>query len=136
MYQELQPLQGRKILIIDDSKDITSLLSDVFADVGAAVVQANTGQDAMRFLALSDFDLIILDMVMSQPDGWALLRYMQKRPSHLKHIIVLTANVYNHWVQETIKEYHLPCMYKPFELKDLIELACHVVSDTLSTTAA
>jgi DNA-binding NtrC family response regulator len=136
MHHEILPLSGRKVLVIDDSKDITSLLADVFADVGAGAVQANTGRDAMRFLALCEFDLIVLDMVMSQPDGWALLRYMRRKPSYLKHTIVLTANCYNQWVQDTIREYSLPCMYKPFDLKELLTLACHIVSDAMSTTAA
>jgi CheY-like chemotaxis protein len=90
----------------------------------------------MRFLALCEFDLIIMDMVMPQPDGWALLRYMRNKPSCLSHTIVLTGNCYNQWVQETVKEYNLPCIYKPFDLQDLVTLACQIASGAMSTTAA
>ena len=70
-------LNGKRVLVVDDSPEMTSLLAEVFADAGARVTQANRGQDAMDLLAADRFDLVLMDLTMPQPDGWRVLRFVR-----------------------------------------------------------
>jgi CheY-like chemotaxis protein len=116
-------LAGRKVLIVDDSIDITSLVADTFALVGSQTVQANNGTEAMGHLRAGGFAIVVLDMVMPQPDGWRVLELMRSRPDWLQRTIILTANRYDPRVAQAIRKYAVAHLFKPFQLTDLITMA-------------
>jgi CheY-like chemotaxis protein len=120
---EPQVLAGQKILIVDDLKDITSLMADTFALVGAQTVQVNNGTEAMGHLRAGGFAIVVLDMVMPQPDGWRVLEFMRSRPDWLQRTIILSANRYDPHVAQAIREYGVAHLFKPFLLTDLIAMA-------------
>lgn len=129
-------LAGRNVLVVDDSKDITSLVAETFALAGAHPIQVNSGKAAMIFLAAGGFDLVVLDLVMPQPDGWRVLQFMRSCPGWLKRTIVLTANKYDPRVAQAIQEYGVAHAFKPFVLTDLIDKACVLLAKVEYTAAA
>jgi len=135
-FGESQPLAGRRILIIDDSKDITSLVADTFSMAGAQSTQVNNGADAMMFLITGGFDLVVLDMMMPQPDGWRILQFMHEQPEWLRRTIILTAKRYDGCVAHAAEQYGVTVLYKPFLLTELIETACRLLASGERTTAA
>jgi CheY-like chemotaxis protein len=130
-------LDGRKILVVDDSTDMTSLLADVFADAGARVTEANGGEDAMRLMVAEDFDVIFLDLSMPDPDGWAVLQFMQAfHADLLPRTIVLTAHAYGRAEARWPKGIPTAYMLKPFLLTDLMAQACRAIAETGTSCAA
>jgi DNA-binding response OmpR family regulator len=122
-------LCGHKILVVDDSKDMTSLLADVFAEAGARVTEANRGEDAMSFIARGEFDVIFLDLTMPHPDGWKVLQFIRNAYPHmLSRTIVLTGQRYDQEAVDSLGDGHIACMFKPFLLTDLVSRACGVVA--------
>lgn len=79
-----------KILVVDDESRMRKLVSDFLVKSQYQVVEAENGQKALDiFFAENDIDLIILDVMMPQMDGWQVcreIREMSKVP-----IIMLTA---------------------------------------------
>ncbi len=64
-----EPLQGRKILVVDDEEDVRTFLITVFEDAGAEVVSASDGDEAIAMAVEHQPDLISLDLSMPGKDG-------------------------------------------------------------------
>ncbi len=78
-----------KILVIDDDTTLTDLLSTLLATHGFEIVTANYGQIGVELAQSTNPDLIILDLMMPDQDGWQTcqtIRAFSKAP-----VIVLSA---------------------------------------------
>jgi CheY-like chemotaxis protein len=65
------PLQGLRLLVIEDDEAILASLSDLLRDEGATLATAANGRDALATLRTSEPpDLILLDLMMPVMDGW------------------------------------------------------------------
>ena len=63
-------MQGKKILIIDDDFHINQLVQATFAEQGAEVVTAVNGQEGLRQFSTHKPDLVIIDLMLPEMDGW------------------------------------------------------------------
>ena len=70
----------KKILIIDDEKDIRFLLSSILSDEGYETLQAGTIEDAELEIDINDFNLAIVDISLNdkKKDGIYLLKKIKK----------------------------------------------------------
>ena len=68
----------KKILIVDDEPDIVNLLKYNLETEGYDVVSANNGKAALE-KAREHPDLIVLDVMMPQMDGWEVIRQLKKK---------------------------------------------------------
>jgi len=81
-----------KILVVDDNPSKLAALEAVLAPLSLEVVPVRSGREALRVLLRQDFALILLDVRMTEMDGFetaALIR--QRRVSEHTPIIFLTA---------------------------------------------
>jgi DNA-binding response OmpR family regulator len=81
----------KTILVVDDEKRILSLLKAYLEGQGFRVVTAANGQDALYIARQEKPDLIILDLMMPEMDGYEFMR--QHRKERETPIILLTAKV-------------------------------------------
>lgn len=77
------------ILIVDDDKDIVNLLSDILEDEGYKADKCYNGGDALHKINNSNYDLIILDVMLPDIDGFELCRKVRDKVTI--PIIFLTA---------------------------------------------
>lgn len=82
-------MQKEKILVVDDEKNICDLLRMYLEKEGYAVVMAHNGVDAVNTFASENPDLVLLDIMLPQLDGWQVCREIRKTSE--KPIIMLTA---------------------------------------------
>ena len=82
----------KKILIVDDEKDILEFLGYNLRKEGYEVIEAKTGDEALQLVKNNTPDLIILDVMMPGIDGIETCQRMREMPK-LKDtlIIFLTA---------------------------------------------
>lgn len=66
---EVGPLADRKVLVVDDEEDVRTFLLAVFADAGAALCEAESGEEALRVAAAERPDIITLDLSMPGMGG-------------------------------------------------------------------
>ncbi len=78
------------ILIVDDEKNYTLILSAVLQDKGFETLTANSGQEALETLAEFDVNLVITDMKMPVMDGIELLRHIKEKYPTVP-VIMMTA---------------------------------------------
>lgn len=67
-----------RILIADDENIILEPINDYFVSKGLSAVCAKNGQEALELAENSDFDLIILDVMMPVTDGLEACRQIRK----------------------------------------------------------
>lgn len=82
-------MQKEKILVVDDDKNICDLLRMYLEKEGYAVVMAHNGIDAVNAFNAGNPDLILLDIMLPQLDGWQVCREIRKTSE--APIIMLTA---------------------------------------------
>ncbi|NLD49712.1 MAG: response regulator transcription factor [Clostridiaceae bacterium] len=74
-------MPGEKILVVDDEKEIRELIVKYLKREGMTVYQAECGQKAIKMVETDDFDLIVLDIMMNDMDGFdVLLEIRKNRP--------------------------------------------------------
>ena len=78
-----------KILVVDDDTNICELLRLYLEKEGYSVTIANTGMQAVKVFAEQQPDLMLLDIMLPELDGWQVCREIRKYSN--KPIIMLTA---------------------------------------------
>ena len=78
-----------KILVVDDDKNICELLRLYIEKDGFQVVIANDGKRALEMFRAEQPDLIMLDIMLPELDGWQVCREIRKESQC--PIIMLTA---------------------------------------------
>ena len=87
-------MSARSIMVVDDDDDIRRSVADALEEEGYVVSTASMGRDALRLLKDSGVrpDIILLDMMMPDMDGWAFREEQEKDPELASiPIIVFTA---------------------------------------------
>ena len=106
------------ILVVDDKANVRRLLQDYLAEQGYNVVGAENGRAALFVARAEKPDLILLDIMMPEMDGYEFMRtYRQEKSTP---IILLTAKL-----EETDKVIGLELgaddyVTKPFGLRELV----------------
>jgi twitching motility two-component system response regulator PilH len=72
----------KNILVVDDSKTELHHLSDILGKAGFSVRTAENGEEAMKRLAESKPDLILMDVVMPGQNGYQLTRAITRDPQY------------------------------------------------------
>ena len=78
----------KKILVVDDDKTVTAMLNGLLSDQGYAVLVANDGLDGMVQVKKNIPDLIILDVMMPEINGYDVCSKI-KFDEKLKHIPII-----------------------------------------------
>ena len=78
-----------KIIVIDDDTAVTDLLSVLLKSHGFEVRATNNSTDGLSLIREEEFDLVILDLMMPEMDGWEICK--EVRSFSQVPIIVLSA---------------------------------------------
>ena len=80
------------ILVVDDDPNIRELISVNLRVKGYSIVLASDGKEAMEKIKTGAPDLIILDIMMPEIDGWELCKWIRDDPRlRSVKILMLTA---------------------------------------------
>lgn len=107
-----------KILVVDDDQNICELLRLYLEKDGFSVVVANNGRQAIEYNKTENPNLILLDIMMPELDGWQVCREIRKE--YETPIIMLTAKSETF---DTILGLELGAddyISKPFDTKEVI----------------
>lgn len=108
----------QKILVVDDEEMIRKLISKYASFEGYTVTEAAGGLDAISICAEKDFDIIILDIMMPDLDGFSVCRELRK--TKRTPVIMLSARgeEYDkiHGFEVGVDDY----VVKPFSPKELM----------------
>ena len=69
---------AKKILIVDDERDILTSVKELVEDIGYKAKTASNGKKALEMLKLEKYDLVLLDMLMPEMSGREVLEKIRK----------------------------------------------------------
>jgi adenylate cyclase len=82
-----------RILVVDDVPENVRLLAAVLAPRGYDVIAANDGSAALELVKSAKPDLVLLDVLMPPPDGYAVCRQLREREeTAVLPVVMLTAS--------------------------------------------
>jgi len=110
-----------KVLVVDDDASLRRIVEYNLAEEGHAVATAASGEEALRALERSRFDLVVTDIKMPGMDGMELLRRV-KTASPGTEVIVITAFGTIEMAVEAMKAGAFEYITKPFN-RDELKLA-------------
>ena len=117
----------KKILVVDDDKDMCHIISSILKEEGYKVDKAYDGEQAIKKIKAKDYNLMILDYKMPDIDGISVLKEVSQIAPSLKVIMISAYG--SHSVRSMTKKlgaYRF--LDKPFDLNRLIK----IVKDALA----
>ena len=85
---------GQRILVVDDDKEIVRILRAYLEKAGFTVLVAYEGETALHSVRSDRPDLVVLDLMLPDRDGWSITRVVREDPAlTATPIIMLTARV-------------------------------------------
>ena len=114
---------AKRILVVDDDENILNLERTILEQKGFDVTAAAGGAEALRLLADRVFDLVLLDVMMPEVDGFTVCRKIKEDP-RLKDIpvIFLTARGGGEALAEGFESGAVMYINKPFTANKLLTI--------------
>lgn len=113
---------SKKVLIVDDEPNILMSLDFLMKKNGFEVFVGRDGQEALDIINGEDIDLVVLDIMMPEVDGYEVCDYIRKTPSlaHMK-VIFLSAKVKESEIEKGYEVGADHYMTKPFSTRELVK---------------
>jgi twitching motility two-component system response regulator PilG len=114
---------AKRILVVDDDENILNLERTILEQKGFDVTGASGGAEALRLLAEKTFDLVLLDVMMPEVDGFTVCRKIKEdaRTKDLP-VIFLTAKGGGDALAEGFESGAVMYINKPFTANKLLTI--------------
>ena len=111
-----------KVLVIDDEPDVVFLMETRLESRGHKMLSANNGKAGIALAKKEQPDLILLDIMMPEMDGFKVLEMLKSDPLTKNiPVIGLTASIAVVKAGTFIEKGGTDCMTKPFEASELYQ---------------
>ncbi len=111
-------LSDKVVLVIDDESDSRLLLKDFIEELGCTVITADSGEQGLRLTHKFHPDLITLDLMMPNLNGWEVLKHLKDDPE-LSSIPILIISIIANENQGTLFG-NMDSLNKPIERDELL----------------
>jgi putative nucleotidyltransferase with HDIG domain len=111
----------KRVLIVDDEKQLSDLIRDFLSAAGYVVEQASDGVEAMGYLERTVYDALLLDIRMPRKDGLEVLEDIKGFTTGLP-ILVITGLASNEELDQATAFGASKILRKPFQLDELLRV--------------
>jgi CheY-like chemotaxis protein len=111
---------SRRVLIVDDFKDITDTLIELVTMLGHTAIGATHGDRALQMVREFRPDLVLLDLAMPDPDGYEVARRLRAEANgHALEIVAMSGLGHRHAREQAIQAGFDRHFVKPLTLAHL-----------------
>lgn len=110
-----------KVLVVDDEPDTLELVKLVLESGGFEAIMANSGMEALAKIKSENPDIVLLDIMMPDMEGWEVFRKIKEKDPDIP-VAILTAKAQN--IDRLLGLHVLKAndyITKPFGKNELIE---------------
>ena len=108
------------VLVVEDDASIRRLVMMVLQRAGFQVEAAADGLEAVLKLGICEYDVVILDLMMPNLDGFVFIETLAENdPARLRRVIVTSA-ASPAVIRERMKGKPFDILPKPFNIQDLV----------------
>jgi excisionase family DNA binding protein len=119
---------GPVVLVVDDDSGVRALVRANLEAEGYAVREAASAREGLAALEEEAPDLVLLDVMMPEVDGWEMLRRVQERFGVAAvPVIVFSGKVEERSVRDAASRGASGFLGKPFDLQHLIDQTKQIV---------
>ena len=113
--------ETKRVLVVDDTEENRSVLLDLLEPLGFEIEEAENGEEALKLAADIRPDLILMDLVMPELDGFQATRQI-RQSDVLKDVVVigLSASVFEEDKDQSINAGCDDFVAKPFQASELL----------------
>ncbi|MBL7768447.1 MAG: response regulator [Flavipsychrobacter sp.] len=112
----------KKILVVDDDPYILMSLEFLMQKNGYSVIVARNGREALHLAEQEKPDLVLLDIMMPDVDGFAICEYIKQQPALKDTIVVfLSAKTRESDLRKGLELGAAKYVFKPFSTRSLIK---------------
>lgn len=120
----------KKVLVIDDENDILLIIKSALHEEGYDVTTANNGYDGLALAEDASPDLIILDILMPEMDGFEVLQQLKENEKTAQiPVVILTGLSSKDKIREALNKGIDYYIVKPFEYQDLVSKVKIAIDD-------
>lgn len=112
---------SRRVLIVDDEKQMVKTLCDIFRLHGWDAHGAFSGQEAIAAVAREPFNIVLMDIRMPGMSGVDALRAIRASNSRVR-VVLMTAYSASELIEQAIQEGALRVLSKPVAVPALLQL--------------
>jgi DNA-binding response OmpR family regulator len=113
--------QPARVLVVDDEADLLGMLRVLLAQRGFDVRTASSGLEALALTSADPPDLMLLDVMMQDMDGWETLKLLKLEPSSRDvPVIILSARAEAKDKIRGLQEGAVDYVTKPFSPRELL----------------
>lgn len=110
-----------RIMVVDDQATNIQLVGSVLGKLGHEIIPASDGPTALKRLGLRTPDLILLDLLMPEMDGWEVCRRLRENPEWREiPIIFLSAADDKDFIKRALEAGAVDYITKPFNHGELV----------------
>jgi DNA-binding response OmpR family regulator len=110
-----------KILVVDDSNTNVVLLEVVLEKEGFEVATAMSAKEAFKSMEKEKPDLILLDILMPQTNGFEFLESIKKQPAYANIPVIMVSAVGNEDNKKTAKKLGAKDFFeKPIDISSIV----------------
>jgi DNA-binding NtrC family response regulator len=124
--------EGGRVLVVEDNDDTRNVLVDALITFGYRAIAADSYAAAVDIVEQHPVDVVLSDVLLGGPDGFALWQYVTRARPTLP-FIVMTADP--HSFKRATAE-GLPVLKKPFGIWDMCTALDRISRRSTSATAA
>ncbi|KKM00905.1 hypothetical protein LCGC14_1799740, partial [marine sediment metagenome] len=123
-------LEGKKILLVDDDREVLESIKLALADSGAEIDTAGDGNTAVTKANQDKPDLMVLDLMMPKRSGFLVLESIKKGRAKTDppHVVIITGNTgqrHRVWAESLGAEGYFQ---KPFRMDRLVQTMTDLLS--------
>lgn len=82
-------MAGERILLIEDESRIREMVKEYLENEGFVIIEASDGAEGLEKFKSSEYDMLLLDVMLPKVDGWSVCREVRRASS--VPILMLTA---------------------------------------------
>jgi DNA-binding response OmpR family regulator len=113
---------GKKVMVIDDEPAIHRLIKIILEDEGFLIIGPSEHREAKQSVMGGKPDIIILDIMMPEVDGFDILRMLKEDEETMNiPVIILSVRSFHEDIDKAMSLGANHYMTKPFEPSDLVD---------------
>jgi DNA-binding response OmpR family regulator len=109
-----------KVLLVEDEKNIVSVLERGLGASGINVTSAYDGETGMELIKVTDFDVILLDVILPKRNGWEVCKTVRTELNKDTPILMLSALNHTDHIVKGLQAGADDYMSKPFKMSELV----------------
>lgn len=120
--------QQTTVLLMEDDADTASATAALIEALGYAATRVRNGRELLRALSENDFSAIMLDLIIPDLDGFAVLERLLLEKPHLLQRVIVTTWIPDKYIEGLDRSRICGVIEKPVDVEQLEHLLRHCTS--------